>query len=380
MRYFLTALGLLVVIGALGATKGAQIGKIITYAKAAEASGPPPETVSTGTAEEQDWEELVSAVGSVTTARGVSLGTDVPGVVARVLFESGATVKQGQVLVELDAAVERAQLASATSRRELALTTLNRSRQLVQSGAIPRAQVDADEAAFRQATTDAEALSAQIARKTIRAPFAGKLGLRLVNVGQYLNPGSPVATLESPETVHVDFSVPQQRLADVKIGLKVRVTSDATESTSAFEGVVSAINPTVDDSTRNVRVRADVQAADAVRLRPGMFVNVALVLPKTRHFVVVPATAVMHATYGDSVYVVEAPAAEQKGTSAKAVRQQFVRVVESRGDFVALEKGIKAKEEVVTAGAFKLRNHSPIVIDNSKKLVDPKLAPTPENR
>jgi membrane fusion protein (multidrug efflux system) len=372
-------LGILLVVGLLVGIKGAQIAKLIGFGKQMEAAGPPPEAVSTAIAQEQEWEELISSVGSVTTARGVALSTDVAGVVTAIRFESGATVKQGQVLVELDSAVERAQLQSAIARRNLAETNAARSRQLVKTGSIAPATLDSDESALRQATTDAEAISAQIARKTIRAPFAGKVGTRLVNLGQFLNPGTPVAQIEGAETAHVDFTLPQQRLADVQVGMTARVTIDADKEAGAAaieEAKITTVDPVLDNTTRTVRIRADVSEDKASVLRPGMFVKVDVVLPKKQKFTVVPATAIIHATYGDSVFVVEEHSAE----GHKKARQQFVRLGESRGDFVAILDGVKPNQEIVTAGAFKLRNNWPVAVDNSKKPLAPSLAPTPENK
>ena len=375
MRYVLTALAILMIVGLLIGVKGAQIAKLIGFGKEMEAAGPPPEAVSTALAEEQEWEELIASVGSVTTARGVALSTDVAGVVTAIRFESGANVKQGQVLVELDSAVERAQLQSAIARRTLAETNAARSRQLVQTGSIAPSMLDNDEAALRQATTDAEAITAQIARKTIKAPFSGKVGTRSVNLGQYLNPGTPVAVLEGAETAHVDFTLPQQRLADVQVGMTARITIDAKENdggaAATEDAKITTVDPVLETATRTVKVRADMAADKTNLLRPGMFVKVDVVLPKKQKFTVVPATAIIHATYGDSVFVVE---------DGKKARQQFVRLGDARGDFVAVLDGVKPKQEVVTAGAFKLRNNWPVKVDNSKKPLAPSLAPTPENK
>lgn len=375
MRYVLTALAILMILGLLIGVKGAQIVKLIGFGKEMEAAGPPPEAVSTAIAEEQEWEELIASVGSVTTARGVALSTDVAGVVTAIRFESGANVKQGQVLVELDSAVERAQLQSAIARRTLAETNAARSRQLVQTGSIAPATLDNDEAALRQATTDAEAITAQIARKTIKAPFNGKVGTRSVNLGQYLNPGTPVAVLEGAETAHVDFTLPQQRLADVQVGMTARITIDAKENdggaAATEDAKITTVDPVLETATRTVKIRADMAADKTNLLRPGMFVKVDVVLPKKQKFTVVPATAIIHATYGDSVFVVE---------EGKKARQQFVRLGDARGDFVAVLDGVKPKQEVVTAGAFKLRNNWPVKVDNSKKPLAPSLAPTPENK
>lgn len=384
MRYVLAVIGILAVIGGLVAVKGAQIGMLIGFGKQMEKDGPPPEAVGTTPAKVEGWEGSLSAVGSVASTKGVTLSADAAGVVLRVHFESGATVKAGQVLVELDTSVERAQLASAMARKQLATTTASRTKALVEKGAISAAQADQDDAALRTSTTDAEGIQAQIAKKTIRAPFAGKLGIKSVVVGQYLNPGAPVAVLETFEDVHVDFTLPQQRLADVRVGLPVRITVGG-DGGAPFEGKIAALDPTVDAATRTVKLRADVVDKDNA-LRAGMFVAVDVVLPTRADAVVVPATAVVHAPYGDSVFVIEdkkadAPGLRQTpdGKPVKNARQQFVKVGRARGDFVALLDGVKVNEEIVSAGAFKLRNGAPVYIDNAK-VAKPQLSPSPENR
>lgn len=384
MRWILTILGIVVTIGALAAVKGAQIGKLIAYGAEAEKNGPPPEAVATAVADEQAWEGTLTAVGSVATAKGVALAADVAGVVTRVAFESGDTVKQGQVLVELDAKVERAQLASALARKELATTTIGRTRALAAKGAISQSQLDADEAALQTATTDVEALQAQVAKKTIRAPFSGKLGIRTVNLGQYLQPGTSVAVLETIDAVHVDFSLPQQRLAEVTVGQPVRITLEGSGA-APLDGTIAAVDPNVDPVTRTIKLRADV-ANKTEGLRPGMFVQVTVVMPDKRKSVTVPATAIVHAPYGDSVFVVEDRKADTPGEATtpdgkpvKLARQQFVRVAASRGDFVALLDGVTKGQEIVTAGAFKLRNNATIFVDNTKQPT-PQLDPKPENR
>ncbi|MBX3193241.1 MAG: efflux RND transporter periplasmic adaptor subunit [Labilithrix sp.] len=386
MRWLLTIVAVVLVVCALVALKGAQIAKLINFGKQAEIDGPPPEIVASALAEEAAWEGTLAAVGSVTSAKGVALSADAPGVVTRIAFESGAAVKQGDVLVELDTNVERAQLASAQARKQLATTTINRTRQLAASGAISAAQLDADEAQLRTSTTDVEQIQAQIAKKTIRAPFAGKLGLRSVNLGQFLQPGTPVTVLETIDAVHVDFSLPQQRLAEVAVGMPVRITLESSLDAGApLEGAIAAVDPTVDPITRTIKLRADV-AKRAEGLRPGMFVQVAVVLPNKSVSVTVPATAVMRAPYGDSVFIVEARKADTPGVATtpdgkpvKIARQQFVKLGGARGDFVAVIDGVKKSEEIVTAGAFKLRNSSPIVVDNTKE-PKPELDPRPENR
>ncbi len=393
MRIIGVILGLVLVIGGLAFVKASQIGKLIGFGKAMQAAGPPPEMVGSGEVKAQTWEGTLTSTGTVAGAKSVTLSNDSAGRVKRIRFESGALVKQGQILVELDTSVERAQLASARSRQALAETTVKRSRQLVSQGVLAQAQLDNDEATLRTAKTEASALSAQIDRRIVRAPFAGRLGIREVNVGQYLNPGTPLATVEALGDVYVDFSLPQQALGAVKPGMGVRVElggKDAEQKDSAkpqdkaIVGTVSAIDPRVDETTRNLKLRATVPNDDE-GLRPGMFVNVTVVMPKTNAVLIVPATAVVHAPYGDSVFVIEDRPADAPGKAEtddgkpiQMARQQFVRLGTARGDFVAITDGVKAGERIVTQGAFKLKNKSPIVVDDTVKL-DPKLDPHPEN-
>jgi membrane fusion protein, multidrug efflux system len=378
-RYLLVALGLLALIAVLAGLKGAQIATLVGAGKKAQAAGPPPETVNSRVAEQQTWNEMLQSVGSVASARGVSVSNDAPGVVSKIVFESGRTVRAGQVLVELDTRVERAQLASARARRALAATNAERTRTLARTGAVAPAQKDADDTQFASAAADENALAAQIERKVVRAPFAGTLGIRLVNIGQYLAPGTPITVLESEESTYVDFTLPQQNIGAVAVGMTVRLRGEnGDERAAPTEGKVYAVEPSVDPATRNVKLRASV-ADGREHLRPGMFVNVSVVLPTEARVIAVPATAIVHASYGDSVFVIEGGSSAGHGKTPRSVRQQFVRVGQSRGDFVAIEDGIKAGEEVVTAGAFKLRNKAHVIVDNEVEL-RPELEPLPANR
>lgn len=387
MRYVVVILGLVLLVGGLAALKFAQISSLMAFGKQAEAAGPPPEAVATAHAERTSWEGALAAVGSVASSRGVSLSSESPGVVTKIDFESGNDVKRGQVVVELDTSVERAQLAQSEARRDYAKTTLDRTRSLVATEALSQAQLDQDQSGFDAAQKEVEAIKAQIERKTIRAPFAGKLGIRAVNLGQYLSPGTPVTMLEAIDAVYVDFTLPQQRLSELHVGMPVRCVVEGT-SDAPHEGTLAAIEPAVDAATRSIRLRATVPNKDE-KLRPGMFVNVSVVLPNRENLIIVPATAIVHAPYGDSVFVVEdkkpgTPGMMQSpsGQSVKIARQQFVRTGEARGDFVAVSEGVAAGQEVVTAGAFKLRNGAPIVVNNvpDAGAPPPQLNPRPENR
>ncbi len=375
--------GLLVVIGLLAGIKGAQIGKLMAMGKQMQASGPPPEAVGTARALAEPWETGVSAIGSISSLRNVAVSAEVPGTVSKIRFESGQVAREGQILVELDAEVERAQLASAEARRELAARNAERSKKLAAGNVISRAQMDDVEAQLKTASTDSAALRAQLERKVIRAPFRGRLGIRAVNVGQFLAPGTTVTTLDALGGTFVDFSLPQEQLSSVSVGLPVRITMEGAKE--ALTGTISAIEPTVDPTTRNVKLRAAIPEPAATP-RPGTFVTVQVIKPTQATVVAVPATAIVHASYGDSVFVVEdkkpgSPGMDQTpdGKKVKIARQQFVRTGAARGDFVAITKGVSAGQEVVSAGAFKLRNNAPVVVNNTLQ-AKPELAPTPPNR
>jgi len=381
--YLLVVAGLLVLVGLLAGIKGAQIGKLIGMGKQFQAMGPPPEAVGSATAQAETWETTVSAVGSISSLRNVAVSNEVPGTVSKIRFESGQIAREGQVLVELDAEVERAQMASVDARRDLAGRNAERSRKLAAGNVISKAQLDDVEAQLKTTTTDAAALRAQVERKVIRAPFRGRLGIRAVNVGQYLTPGTTVTTLDAMGGTFVDFTLPQEELAIVAVGLPVRATMEGAKE--SMTGTITAIDPTVDLATRNVKVRAAIPEL-ASTPRPGSFVTVEVIKPTQAQVVAVPATAIVHASYGDSVFVIEDKKPDSPGMSktpdgktVKIARQQFVRTAAARGDFVAIAKGVTAGQQVVSAGAFKLRNNTPIVVDNTVQ-AKPQLAPNPPNR
>lgn len=384
MRYVVTIVGVLALLGLLGGVKAAQIGALIASGKQAEQAGPPPEVVGTAVIKQETWEATLRDIGSVTTSKGVTLSNEVAGTVTRIHFESGQTVKAGAPIVELETKVERSQLASAIARRDLAATTLKRTEVLAATGAISPAQLDADRAQLETSQKEVDAIRAQIALKQVRAPFGGRIGIRGVNLGQYLAAGTPIAVLEAVKTLFVDFTTPQERLAEIAVGMPVRVAL-AEDGGAPRTGAIEAIEPAVDPTTRTVRVRASVSNDDEA-LRPGMFVAVTVVFPKQQRVVMVPATAIQHASFGDSVFVVEPKPADAPGMRTTpdgkpvmVARQQFVRAGQARGDFVAILEGVEPGREVVTAGAFKLRNNSPIVVDNTVQ-PRPELAPTPQNR
>jgi len=382
-KILVVIVGLLVLVGTLGFIKFSQISSLMAAGKKFEASGPPPESVGSGMSKKQVWQSELTAVGTIAAVKGVALSNDAPGVVSKISFESGALVKQGQVLVELDTSVERAQLASAGVRRDLAAVNVNRSRALIKDQLTTQIQVDADEAAVKSAATDAQTIQAQIARKVVRAPFAGRLGIRAVNVGQYLNPGTTLTVLQAIGALYVDFSLPQQKLGTIVVGMPVKIQIEGAAEPPR-EGVIAAVDPTIDSATRMIKLRATVPNPGD-QLSPGMFAKVAVELADRGEVVTVPQTAVVHASFGDSVFVVEdkkpdSPGARTSptGKTIKTARQQFVRLGSAKGDYVAVLDGVSDGQELVTAGAFKLRNNSPIVVDNTVQ-TDPQLSPKPEN-
>ena len=352
--------GLLVVIAVLAGVKALQIRALI---QAGSEFSVPAETISAAEVREETWESLLPAVGSITAVHGVELSSEVAGTVRRINFESGGTATEGQILVHLDTSMEEAQLRATQAQAELARQNLARAIDLRAQGVISQSDFDASQAATNQTAGQVETIQATIAKKTIRAPFAGRLGIRSVNLGQFIHDGDPIVSLHSLDPVYVDFNLPEQQLAQVQRAMAVRVTTDATPG-RVFTGKVTALNPEVNPSTRNVKVQATVANAGG-ELRPGMFARVVLVLPETQSQLVIPASSVLHAPYGDSVFVVGDVKDEKSGKTVKQVQMTTVRLGETRGDFVAVTNGLKAGQTIATSGVFKLRNGSPVAIDNT---------------
>jgi membrane fusion protein, multidrug efflux system len=367
-RMILMLIIVALVVGALGAVKVRQV-------KGAMAKGaafqPPPEAVTTTVAQQEQWPATVKAIGTVTAVQGVTVSADQPGIVEKIYFDSGRTVRKGDVLVHLDTRQEAAQLAAAESARDLARINLNRMKGLKESGVIALADYDKAVAEFTQDDAKVGEIRATIARKTIRAPFSGVLGLRQVNLGQYLASGAPVVSLQTLQPIYVDFAVPQQQVVNLRPGTAVELTAQGQEAAEA-EGKISAVDSVVDPATRNLQVRATFANADG-RLHPGMYVEARIVLGASQTALTLPASAISYAPYGDSVFVVE----EMKGPDGKAyrgVRQQFVKLGGSRGDQVAVVSGLKSGEEVVTSGVFKLRSGAAVLVNNK---IQPASSATP---
>jgi len=320
------------------------------------------------------WETTLTAVGSLQAVQGVMAAAELPGRVTRIEFESGTKVAQGQLLVQQDISEELAQERAAQSELDLTRKNYERAKGLLPDKVISRSSFDDSKAQFEKAVANLDTIRAAIEKKTIRAPFTGRLGIRQINLGESLEAGQAIVSLQSLSPIFVDFLLPQQQITQLSKGLAVRVTTDALKGKN-IPGVITAVNSEVDSATRNIRVQATLKNEDEA-LRPGMYVNVEVVLPEKKPVLVIPVTALLYAPYSDSVFVVEEN--DKEGNDAgKMVRQQFVRPGEKRGDFIAVETGLKPGESVVSTGVFKLRNGQAVVVDNS---VSPefKLEPRPE--
>jgi membrane fusion protein (multidrug efflux system) len=365
-----TIAGLVLLVGLLAGIKASQI---VTMIRAGKAFVPPPEAVTSAKAERTEWQPTKSAIGTLVAVRGATLGAELPGTVREVSFDSGTYVRRGQVLLKLDTSAEEAQLAAAEADAALAKLNLDRARSLRQAEVNAPADLDLAEARAKAAAAAVESLRATIAKKTIRAPFDGRIAIRQVELGQVISAGAPVASLQSVDPIYAEFSLPQQALAELKVGQKAHMHNDIFPD-SDWDGAISTINSEVDPSTRNVRVRATFPNPDG-RLRPGMFAKVEVQSAAARPVLAIPATSVLFAPYGDSVFVLE----ERKDPSGKTTtvaQQKFVRLGERRGDLVAVVSGLDPGETVVTSGAFKLRNGTAVAVRNDLA-PDAKLAPDP---
>jgi membrane fusion protein (multidrug efflux system) len=334
----------------------------------------PPATISSAVASSVEWTDRLEAVGTVVAVNGAQVTTEAAGVVDSIRFESGQEVKAGTVLLTLDTRTDIAELKALSAQAELARNELARFERLYGLESISKAELDRRQSEYDQAAARAAAQQARIAQKTIRAPFSGELGIRQVNLGQFVAPGNPIVSLQSLDPVYVNFSLPEQNLARLREGLQVRLSVDAYPG-ETFEGRISAIEPEVDTATRNVRVQATVPNPQR-KLRPGMFSRLSIDFANSRTVILVPRTAISFAPFGNSVYVVtETGEGEQK---SRVVKRRFVKTGEIRGDLVEVTEGLKAGEEIASSGLLKLQNDTRVTINNS---VQPSAeeAPTPPN-
>ncbi len=367
-RVFLTTLIALIILGAIFGSKYLSIRK---NAAAMAGMKPPPATVATAIATAQTWRSTLSAVGTIESFQGVTLRSEIEGRILNIAFQSGAQVKAGDLLVELEASDEQAQLKSLEAASRLATAALQRAKELRANNTNTEVELETAEATHAQAIAGVERLRSTLAKKRIVAPFAGRVGIRQVNIGQFLNKGDTIVTLEAINPAYVDFALPQQELPFLQAGLPVHVRVDAFPGRT-FEGRIEAIDPRVSSETRNVRVRAVVPNPEEV-LRPGFFAQLNVELPAETKVLELPATAVVYSPYGNSVYVVTEKAGTD-GAKQLVVQQRFVTTGGKRGDLISIMKGLEAGDQVVTAGQMKLRNGAPVVINNS---VVPTSSPTP---
>jgi membrane fusion protein (multidrug efflux system) len=353
---------------------GIKVLQILTMVSAGKKMVPPPTTVTSTDVKKGDWQPMLTAVGSISPVQGAMISAELAGTVAEIDFQSGALVKKGEVLLKLDASAEEAQMRSAEADAELAKNDLDRARGLAQRKVISAAEFDAAQSKYAQKKAAVENMQSAIDKKQIRAPFAGTAGIRAVNPGQMVKVGDPLVSLQALDQVFVDFSLPQQQLADVKTDLPVKVTTDAIPGRE-FEGKLTAVNSSIDPTTRNVSLQATLDNRDHA-LRAGMFTRVKVLLPQKNSTLFIPATAVSYAPYGNSVFVIEKKSDDKTKKENLILRQQFIRTGETRGDFVAVTDGLKANEQVVSTGVFKLRNGMIVVVDN-KLAPKSELAPKP---
>jgi membrane fusion protein, multidrug efflux system len=321
---------------------------------------PPPTAVTTTVAARERWQPALSAVGSLRAVNGVTVSTDLAGIISEISFQSGTSVKKGDLLVKLDSRQEEAQLQSAEARSDLAKISLDRQHRLVSDGAVSRSDYDIAESESRQAIAAVDNARALIARKTITAPFDGSVGIRRVDLGQYLDVGTPIVALQSLDPIYVEFALPQQDLGQIAVGKALRIKA-AGVAGEQFDGVITAIDSRLDDSTRNITVQGTIKNPDN-RLLPGMFVNVDVLLPE-KDAIFIPASSISYAPYGDSVFVVKGKQGTD-ATAGKVVEQQFVKLGPSRGDQVTVISGVKEGDEVVSSGVFKLRGGAAVQINN----------------
>jgi membrane fusion protein (multidrug efflux system) len=374
LKPFIIALAvLLVIVGAVAGVKALQIGRLIASGK--EEGGPPTETVSTAQVTRESWDRSVESVGSMRAVQGADLSTEESGVVTKILFENGAEVQEGDLLVELDTDTEQANLRSAEAEQQLARTVYERTRRLRENSTVPQSDLDAAESQLRKMTALVEQLKATIRKKQLNAPFSGRLGIREANLGQFVNQGDKIVSLQSLDPIYVDFLLPQQLLSQLVPGSELRVVTDVYPD-KVFEGQLTAANSEIDPITRNIRLQGTLKNPGGL-LRPGMFGRVMLSLGEAEEVTAIPVNSVITATYGDSVFVVEEKTGEN-GEKQLVANQRFIRTGRSEGDFVAVTEGLKPGETVVTAGAFKLRNGSVIEVNNDMA-PHPERAPRPQD-
>ena len=368
MLIMLVAVGLV-----FGAVFGFEAFKTKMIQKAIAGLSNPPQTVSTITAKSQIWSSTLEAVGSARAINGVSLSSQVAGTVSAIHFESGTDVKKGTLLIELSSADDVAHLDALKATTELARITYERDRTLLNTKAVSQQTVDSDKWALKNDEAQVAQQQALVDYKFIKAPFSGRIGIRQVDLGQYIAAGSAFVALQQLDPIYVDFFLPQQSLAQIKVGQQIAAKVD-TYPGATFNGEISAINSLVDAATRNVQVRATLKNPEN-KVLPGMFVTVDIDVGNPQSYVTLPQTAIAYNSYGNIVYLVDDKGKNEKGQAQLFARQAFVTTGATRGDQVAVLTGVKDGDTVVTAGQVKLRNGVPLVINNA---VQPSNNPNPK--
>jgi membrane fusion protein, multidrug efflux system len=351
-----------------GAIFGFQAFKARMIQQAMAALSNPPQTVSTVIAQKSQWQPRLEAVGSLRAVNGSNVSFQVSGIVSKIHFESGTDVEEGSPLIDLIATDDIAHLEALKATTELARTTLERDSRMVKIKAVSEQQGDIDLWTLKNDEAQVAQQQALVDYKFLKAPFAGRLGIRMVDLGQYLAAGTAIVTLQQLDPIYVDFFLPQQHLARIKVGLHVTATVDAYQGRN-FDGQISALNSAIDTTTRNVQIRATLKNPDKVLL-PGMFVRVFIDAGSPELYVTLPQTAVAHNSYGNIVYVVDAKDKPANGQSGLVARQTFVTTGPTRGDQVAVLSGINEHDTVVSAGQMKLRNGTPVTVDNTVRPTD----------
>lgn len=372
-RIFFSLLGVFLIVGVLAGLKTFQIKDLIA---AGEGMSQPPTAVTAISVERASWETTLRAIGTLEAAQGVVITADLPGRVSKLYFDGGELITKGSLLLEQETSTEDAQLAAADSDLDLAQSNLDRVSRLYRSRVVSRAEFDSAQSQASAAQAQVENITAALTKKRITAPFDGRLGLRLVDIGQDLSQGVAIVSLQALDPMRVNFSMPQKALAHIKDGLEVRVTSNAVAD-RVFDGSITAINTEIDAQTRTVRAQAtlNVKAEDGSSiptLLPGMFASVEVVLPDEKEVLMIPISAVNFATFGDSVFVLENNENDQL-----SARQQFVQLGERRGDFVEVTKGLEEGQNLANDGVFKLRSGATVVVKENGS--EPSLNPQPDN-
>jgi len=377
-RWLYMAGALVVLVLLIAGIKAYLVSQMI---KQYQSKGEPKFTVSAAKAEMQLWQPSLSAVASLHAVHGADLSSEVAGIVDTIDFDSGQDVKSGQLLVRLRAADDLAHLASLKATAALNQTLYTRDKAQLDAQAISQATLDADTANLKAAQALVDEQQAIADKKFIRAPFSGRVGIRAVDPGQYVASGTKLVTLQALDPIYADFYLPQQELAKIAVGQSVEISTSPSVG-AAVAGKIEAINPQIDTNTRNVQVRARLSNADR-KLLPGMFVNVSITISDPKNYLTLPQTAIVYNPYGASVFVIKSRSAvagqgKTPANDALTVQQQFVETGPTRGDQVAIVKGIQQGDSVVTSGQLKLKNSAAVVIDNSVPPPD-ESKPTPQN-